>query len=94
VKTHERRLPDDNVDSAKQRFEGFHKGEFRGLLKRVLSESDTRSKIIDAVIKEVLGWPETHIEREPHVQETGGYIDYLLSTSHPYFVIEATRIQL
>src|SRR5690606_152628 len=55
------------------------------------TEADTRSKLIDAILREVLGWPETLIEREPYVDESGGYVDYVLSTSHPYFVVEAKK---
>ena len=81
----------DDIDGSKQRFEELRTTEFPLYLSEEISESDTRSKIIDVTLREVLKWPETLIKREPHVQETGGYIDYLLSTSQPYFVVEAKR---
>ena len=91
IRTHERDLQAGDADSAKQRLEVLVKSEFKRFLAEPLSESDTRSKIIDVILRDVMGWPETLIKREPHVRETGGYIDYLLSTSHPYFVVEAKR---
>lgn len=55
-----------------------------------VTESDTRAKIIDRIIKEVLGWPESSIEREPPVHH--GYIDYLLShAGKRNLVIESKR---
>lgn len=39
-----------------------------------ISESDTRSKIIDVFFKDILGWEESDIERERFVQV--GYYDY------------------
>jgi hypothetical protein len=57
-------------------------GAFKALLPKAHRDSDTRVKIIDVILQDVLGWPEALIEREPHVRETGGYIDYVLSTSH------------
>lgn len=54
-----------------------------------ISESDTRSKIIDCIFKDVLGWTEDDIERERFVRT--GYYDYELSTSTFRFVIEAKK---
>ena len=56
-----------------------------------LSETDTRCKLVDAVLILCLGWQEQLIEREPHVEGGEGYIDYLLHTSRPSYVIEAKR---
>lgn len=53
------------------------------------SESDTRSKYIDKMLINVLGWSESDIQREEHVD--GGYIDYTLSLTQPYIVIEAKK---
>ena len=39
-----------------------------------MSESDTRSKLIDTVLIDVLGWNEADIRREGHVDS--GYFDY------------------
>ena len=54
-----------------------------------ISESDTRSKIIDYILLRILGWEEKNIEREHHQSETGGYVDYILSTARPILLIEA-----
>jgi hypothetical protein len=91
VKTHEKKLDIDDIDGAKARFISLKQTQFKDLLSHVQSEADTRAKIIDVILRDVLGWPETLIEREPHVIETGGYIDYILSTSRPFFVVEAKR---
>jgi hypothetical protein len=56
-----------------------------------LSEADTRCKIIDFILIDVLGWGEPNIRREPFVKESGRYIDYLLSTSRSLYVVEAKR---
>ena len=54
-----------------------------------LSESDTRSKFIDPLFKDVLGWTEAEIYREEPV--TKGYVDYLLGADYNYLLIEAKR---
>src|SRR5690606_13592690 len=54
-----------------------------------LSESDTRSKILDKLLIDVLGWTEYDIEREGWVRV--GYFDYELKTSSFQFVIEAKK---
>ena len=42
-----------------------------------LSESDTRAKLIDRILKAVLGWPEEFLKREEHIPAEG-YMDYTL----------------
>ncbi|QCX39419.1 hypothetical protein FF125_13595 [Aureibaculum algae] len=54
-----------------------------------LSETDTRSKILDKLLIEVLGWTEFDIEREGWVRV--GFFDYELKTSAFQFVIEAKK---
>ena len=54
-----------------------------------MSETDTRCKVIDELLTAVLGWREQAIEREPHLES--GYVDYILSTTHPQIVIEAKK---
>jgi hypothetical protein len=54
-----------------------------------LSESDTRSKYIDPLFKEVLGWHEADIQREAPVAK--GFVDYVLGSSFKYLLIEAKR---
>jgi GTPase SAR1 family protein len=54
-----------------------------------LSESDTRSKILDKLLIEVLGWSEFDIEREGWVRV--GFFDYEIKTAAFQFVIEAKK---
>jgi len=56
------------------------------------SEADTRSKLIDSLLIECLGWKEGDIRRELH--ENGSRLDYRLSTVRPRLVIEAKRISI
>jgi len=59
-------------------------------LKGNVSEADTRAKIIDKILTEVLGWPEKAIQRERHVHE--GYLDYELEVhKKPLITIEAKK---
>jgi hypothetical protein len=54
------------------------------------SEADTRIKLIDRVLKDVLGWPEASISREDHVNS--GFIDYCLTVNLvPTLAVEAKR---
>ena len=55
------------------------------------SESDTRAKIIDAILNNVLGWPETddRVRREEHVHH--GYLDYHLRSATRGLVLEAKK---
>ena len=55
----------------------------------LLSESDTRSKLIDPVFKDVLGWNEAEIRREKPVEK--GFVDYVLGSDYSYLLIEAKR---
>ncbi|MBN1214314.1 MAG: hypothetical protein JXA99_02620 [Candidatus Lokiarchaeota archaeon] len=55
-----------------------------------LSEADTRCKIIDRILKNVLFWEEKNITREDHVNE--GYTDYQLKINDiPFIVLEAKK---
>ena len=55
-----------------------------------LSESDTRSKIIDPIFTKCLNWQETDIVREEH--DDTGYVDYLFKIRNlNYFVVEAEK---
>src|SRR5262249_49087456 len=55
------------------------------------NEADTRHKIIDRLLHEVLAWPHTAVACERNV--AAGYIDYVLADSagRPALVIEAKR---
>lgn len=57
---------------------------------RDLNESDTRSKIIDALLLQVLGWDESSITREERT-EAGTYLDYHVQGERNTFAIEAKR---
>jgi hypothetical protein len=55
-----------------------------------VSEADTRVKIIDRVLTDVLQWPEDHLSREDHVHS--GFIDYTLRIEgRPFVAVEAKR---
>ncbi|HUV04319.1 MAG TPA: hypothetical protein VMX94_04355 [Armatimonadota bacterium] len=60
---------------------------------QVLSEADTRAKIIDAIFKDVLLWEEGCITRERHSRgiDSAGYSDYLFKSSSTEFILEAKR---
>src|SRR5262245_6253205 len=54
------------------------------------SEADTRVKMIDRILTDVLGWPESDLSREDHVKS--GFIDYTLRLhARPYIAVEAKR---
>ena len=55
-----------------------------------INEADTRAKIIDRVLKDVLGWDEAAIRREQRTAD-GQYVDYLLSSESNKFLLEAKR---
>lgn len=78
------------IDQSKARFISKRQ-ELSDYLASDLSESDTRSKFIDCILKDVLGWKEPQITREPHSNNPDGYIDYVLSTVRPAVIIEAKR---
>src|SRR5439155_6185525 len=81
-------LPDDAVISVNRIIE-----EFAWFCKACgeVSEADTRAKVIDAILVDVLGWPEGKITREKYVSERG-YIDYTLFVrDRRYLAVEAKR---
>jgi predicted type IV restriction endonuclease len=53
------------------------------------SEADTRAKVIDRMLRDVLNWPETSIVREPYTNT--GFLDYKLLAQKPVVVIEAKK---
>ncbi|QVY60913.1 hypothetical protein [Cytobacillus gottheilii] len=55
-----------------------------------LSEADTRSKIIDPLFKDVLGWDESQIKREAYTPKIGFY-DYKFDSGINKFVLEAKK---
>ncbi len=58
-----------------------------------LTEADTRVKIIDVLLKDVLGWDEGAIRRETRSAgaDDDGYIDYTLVSECNRFLVEAKR---
>lgn len=57
--------------------------------KHDLSESDTRSKLIDRLLIDVLGWDEKDIKREGSIDS--GYYDYKISIPGVQFIVEAKK---
>lgn len=77
-----------NCDVSRKKLEEFQ-NVYEEYKEKDLSESDTRSKIIDYILIEILGWLETDIQREGHVDS--GYYDYKISLSGINIVVEAKR---
>ena len=79
--------PDNALDRLNQIEKEFQ--QFNELHGNV-SEADTRAKIIDKILIQVLGWPEAAIQRERHVHE--GYLDYELAVNKKSLItIEAKK---
>ncbi|AUD03272.1 ATP-binding protein [Spirosoma pollinicola] len=77
-----------SIDQAREKFEDF-KRNLEAYKDIDLTESDTRSKILDEILKNVLGWTENDIQREGHTHE--GYYDYLISIPNFKFIVEAKK---
>ena len=60
------------------------------------NEADTRFKVIDDILVDVLGWDKADFETEPRVSEDGAdhFLDYLVRTAQTVFLIEAKRAQV
>ncbi|WP_341937210.1 P-loop NTPase fold protein [Marinimicrobium sp. C2-29] len=78
-----------NIDTALSKFRRVFTNTYAN---EDLSESDTRSKLIDYILLECLGWNEADISREERCNETGRYLDYKLSTNMPIMIIEAKKV--
>ncbi|HPJ81897.1 MAG TPA: hypothetical protein PL103_06735, partial [Saccharofermentans sp.] len=73
-----------NLKEISESFSSFLKQKGR------VSESDTRVKLIDRILKEVCLWPESGLSREDHVES--GYTDYQLKVRNSQLiVVEAKR---
>jgi hypothetical protein len=59
-----------------------------------VNEAETRLKVIDRVLRDVLGWHLDDIAVEERVSEDGRteYADYIVRTANTAFVIEAKRV--
>lgn len=79
--------PDDGFKALSEIYTEF--GKFCQKRGQV-SEADTRAKIIDRILTEALGWPESAFNREAPIHD--GYIDYVLASDvKNILVIEAKR---
>lgn len=78
----------NNIDDSLSAFE-LYKKEIENFKKEDLSESDTRSKLVDFLLIQVLGWQEKDIKREGHVDS--GYYDYKISIPGIIFLVEAKK---
>lgn len=67
----------------------LYKNQLSRFLEIDMSESDTRSKVIDNILIKVLGWSESDITREGYSE--AGYYDYRVAANNFKFVIEAKR---
>jgi predicted type IV restriction endonuclease len=81
------------IDPAFERFTKLEP-EINAALNVGQNESDTRLKILDRVLFDVLGWKHESIFTEPHT--TSGFIDYLLTINERRgaMVIEAKKVGL
>src|SRR5690606_23706037 len=77
-----------SIDQASEAFDAYKKNieEYTSI---DLTESDTRSKLIDTLFVGVLGWEESDIVREEKVDS--GYFDYYISIAGVHFIIEAKK---
>ncbi len=76
------------IDDSKKEFESFL-NDYELLKVLDITESDTRSKIIDRLLINVLGWREQDIEREGHVDS--GYYDYKITLPGFHLIVEAKK---
>lgn len=77
-----------NIDEAKNEFDKV-KNSINNFILDDNNESDTRSKIIDNYLINILGWSENDIKREGHLDS--GFFDYKINCPSISFVIEAKR---
>lgn len=78
-----------NIDQSYEALEKFETEVFIKFKNESLSETDTRSKILDSLLINVLGWEEIDVEREGWVRE--GFFDYEIRTPSFKFLIEAKK---
>jgi len=80
-------MPNSDIDKAFERFRKL----VESLPQKALSESDSRAKIIDPILKDCLGWDEGDITREESVHP--GFIDYVLRIDNrPILILEAKQV--
>lgn len=76
------------VDGAREALD-FLRPQLEEFQKRDMTESDTRSKVIDSLLFNILGWSEKDVEREEYTGN--GFFDYCVSAPGFAFIIEAKR---
>lgn len=76
------------IEDSRQNFISFIK-DYEEYHASDISESDTRSKLIDYIFMNILGWDEKNIQREGHVEH--GYYDYRFSIPSLHFIVEAKK---
>ena len=77
------------IDESFELFKSL-KDEFETLKDSSITETDTRCKILDKFLIDLLGWKEENIKREEYLKDYG-YYDYLISNGLSSFVVEAKR---
>lgn len=77
-----------NFDDSIEIFNNY-KEKLQTFISNDLCEYETRSKVIDFLLKDVLGWLESDISREGKLDS--GYFDYKVSCPGFNFIIEAKR---
>ena len=80
-----------NINKMLESFSELRKREYT-IESEDWSESDTRSKFIDTVLINCLGWSESDIRRE--LSSDRQRLDYLLSTTRPTLVVEAKKAKV
>ena len=79
-----------NIDDAYVNFEKLF-SNISTIVNSIDTEADTRFKLIDEIIVDVLGWEKTSIKTEAHIEN--GYIDYLIQDNcRNKLIIEAKNI--
>jgi GTPase SAR1 family protein len=76
------------TDTSLSNFKAFLK-DYEALKETDITEADTRSKIIDRLLIDVLGWEEKDINREGQVDS--GYYDYRINIPGFHLIVEAKR---
>lgn len=67
--------------------------QFRSLVRDKANEAETRLKVIDRILREILDWTDDDISPEEHVSEDGlhTFADYILRTANTAIVVEAKK---
>ncbi|TEU24988.1 P-loop NTPase fold protein [Alkanindiges illinoisensis] len=67
---------------------------FNTLKEKDVNEAETRKKVIDKIIENILGWDDADISYEERVSEDGltTYADYIIKTANSSLLIEAKRV--